>query len=144
VSLINRPIGSVPVAPLMGFPGIQLTKTTIKENLEDAEIQFNTLNELYKRFQPDAMFYMMDLSVEAEALGLRVLKPENSSFTVIEHPVEDRSALKKLVIPDPEKDGRMPLFLKLVKMMSTNLMCSTVAYVSGPYTLAGLMSGVNI
>jgi uroporphyrinogen decarboxylase len=142
VSLINAG-GNVPVAPLMGFPGIQLTGTKIKENLEDAEIQFKTLNELYKRFQPDAMFYMMDLSVEAEALGLRVLKPETSSFTVIEHPVIDRSDLNNLVIPDPEKDGRMPLFLKLVKMMSSSFTCSTVAYVSGPYTLAGLMSGAS-
>lgn len=68
--LSNR--GTVLVAPLMGLPGIQLTKTTIKENLENAEIQFQTIKKLKGKFNPDIVFPLMDLSVEAEALGLKI------------------------------------------------------------------------
>lgn len=63
---------TVPVAPLMGLPGIQLTYTTVKENLENAEVQFETIKKLKERFEPDIVFPFMDLSVEAEALGLEI------------------------------------------------------------------------
>ena len=61
--------GTVPVAPLMGLPGIHLTYKTVKENLENAEVQFETIKKLKERFEPDIVFPFMDLSVEAEALG---------------------------------------------------------------------------
>lgn len=136
--------GTMPVAPLMGFPGIQLTKTSIKKNLEDADVQFNTLRKLKQKFNPDAMFFMMDLSVEAEALGLKIRKPENESYTVIEHPIRNIEDLKDLFIPDPYKDARMPLFLDVIKRMSKEFLdIPNIAYCIGPFTLAGLMTGAE-
>ena len=40
----------------MGIPGIQLTNTTIKKNLEDADMQFETVKKLKETFEPDIMF----------------------------------------------------------------------------------------
>ena len=36
--LINIKKKLIPVAPLMGFPGIQITHTTIQQNLESKDI----------------------------------------------------------------------------------------------------------
>ena len=49
-----------------------------------------------ERFQPDGLFCLMDLSVEAGALGLEVLFPEMDTPTVVEHPVRTRADLERL------------------------------------------------
>ena len=133
----------VRLAPLMGLPGIPLTQTTVRQNLENAEIQWKSLSVLFERFSPDAMFPMMDLSVEAEALGIRLLKPENGSFTVAAHPIDCREDVGKLAIPNPLKDGRMPVMLQVMRDMSKCLSCPCVAYVIGPFTLSGLLTGTS-
>ena len=131
------------LAPLMGLPGIPLTKTTVRQNLESAETQWQSLSRLYERFSPDAMFTMMDLSVEAEALGIELLRPENGSYTVAVHPVTSREVLQELAVPRPRQDGRMPLMLEVMRLMSRYLDCLRVAYVIGPFTLAGLLAGAG-
>lgn len=133
----------IPVAPLMGFPATQLSGTRIKENLEDADTQFQSLNLLYQRFNPDAAFIMMDLSVEAEALGLRILKPENASYTVKEHPIKNVDDLRRLSVPSRKNNGRISLMAKVMSRMKSEFDCPNVGYVIGPFTLTGLLSGAT-
>jgi uroporphyrinogen decarboxylase len=57
------------VLPLMGFPGTQLNGSTLKQNTFNWGTQFSTVFALQRRFRPDGMFFFMDLSVEASALG---------------------------------------------------------------------------
>jgi uroporphyrinogen decarboxylase len=127
----------------MGLPGARLTGTSLKQNLEQAEVQFASLEMLYERFQPDAMFTMMDLSTEAEACGVQVRKPENRAFSVTGHPVKSSSDLESLKQPDPSADGRMPVVLAVVERMSREFPCLNVAYVAGPFTLASLLTGAG-
>ncbi len=135
--------GTIPVAPLMGMPGIQLTNTTIKQNLEDVDTQFETIEKLKEKFEPDIIFPLMDLSVEAEALGLEIKKPDNESYSVKEHPIKNSEDLKQLSIPDLE-NSRLSVFIKVVEKMKKNLGDTLiVAYVIGPYSLAGLLSGTE-
>lgn len=135
--------GTIPVAPLMGMPGIQLTNTTIKQNLEDVDTQFETIEKLKEKFEPDIIFPLMDLSVEAEALGLEIKKPDNESYSVKEHPIKNSEDLKQLSIPDLE-NSRLSVFIKVVEKMKKNLGDTLiVAYVIGPYSLADLLSGTE-
>jgi uroporphyrinogen decarboxylase len=143
MKIFTRNKNQIPIAPLMGSTGIQLTSTRVSENLENADIQFKSLYKLYQKFHPDLMFPMMDLSIEAEALGLKTLKARDSSYTIIEHPIRDLSSLKKLELPEPQKSARMPLMLIVINQMSSNFDCINVAYVTGPYTLAGLLNGAS-
>ena len=77
------------VIPLMGFPGIQLNGSTLKQNTFNWGTQFSTVFALQRRFRPDGIFFFMDLSVEAEAFGATV------SFSAGEVPT----------IPAPLVDG---------------------------------------
>ncbi len=65
------------VIPLLGAPGITLSKTTLRENLTNSEVQYKTLSMLIDKFSPDGIFPMMDLTVEVEALGSETNFPEN-------------------------------------------------------------------
>ena len=140
---IQKKFKGVLTAPLMGLPGSRLTNTEIKENYENADIQFRSLKALYDKYHPNFMFNMMDLSLEAESLGLKILKPDNAPYTIIEHPIKNEHDLGKLHIPNPKKKGRMPIASNVIRKMHKAFDCINVAYIIGPYTLAGLLCGAS-
>lgn len=134
--------GKLPVIPLLGAPGIALSKTTLKENLTDPETQYRTISMILERFQPDGIFPFMDLSVEAEALGLKIEFPENEPPSVREHPIKDEGALDNLIRGWQGPAGRMKVFLDVVRRMR-DFPVLKGGYVIGPFTLAGELMGVE-
>ncbi len=131
------------MVPLAGYPGVGLTRSTIKQNMFNAELQARSLYKLIEYTQPDAAFTMMDLSVEAGALGLPVRFPLSESATVEWHPVKSVSDLDQYKVVDPMYDGRAWVFLETVRLLKRNVSVPIGVYVSGPFTLAGLMMGAN-
>ncbi len=129
--------------PLMGAPGIQLSNTSLKENLVDASTQFRTISMLMERFEPDGMFFMMDLSVEAEALGLKIAFPETENPYVKDHSVKSREDLSKIKENWKGPSKRMKVFIEVAKLMSANLAGLKGGYVIGPFSLAGELVGVT-
>lgn len=102
------------VIPLLGAPGTTLSKTTLKENLTDSQVQYKTLSMLIDKFNPDGIFPMTDLTVEIEALGLEINFPENAHPSVATHPVKNREDLEILKghykkINDPKERLRTAL-----------------------------------
>jgi|ETNmetMinimDraft_26_1059896.scaffolds.fasta_scaffold233725_1 uroporphyrinogen decarboxylase len=95
------------VAPLMGLPGVQLTHSTVRQNQLNSEIQVQTIKALVDRFRPDAVFCMMDLSVEASALGLPVSLPEHETPTITNHPVTSIEGLWRFRGADPMRHPRV-------------------------------------
>jgi len=132
-----------PVAPLIGYPGARLTKTTLRQNLSDAKTHIRSILAAHERWPADIVLPMMDLAVEAGALGLATRFPENESPTVEEHPVREVSDLDRFRDIDVLSDRRLQSFLQTLSALaelSDTLLC---AYVSGPFTLAGLLMGAN-
>ena len=133
----------VPVIPLMGFPGTQLNNTTLKQNGFNWGVQFWSIFELVRRFQPDGVFTFMDLSVEANALGLPVVYPLHESPSVEYSVVTRAEDLKGFYHLDILRDGRARVFTETMRMMAQYLNILRGGYVIGPFTLAGLMMGAT-
>ncbi|HRU06180.1 MAG TPA: uroporphyrinogen decarboxylase family protein [Candidatus Brocadiia bacterium] len=131
------------VAPLMGYPGSKLTDTTLKQNMFNWGIQFWSLSELAQNLKPDALFFMMDLSVEVGALGMPVHFGLDESPTVDQHLVRAPGDLDKFMAIDVLKDCRASVFLNTMRLMKENLDIPKGAYCIGPFTLAGLMMGAE-
>lgn len=131
------------VVPLMGFPGIQLTQSTIWQNGFNSELQYRTVKALVDRFKPDAVFSFMDLSVEAGAIGIPVVFPENESPNVEQHPVKKVEDLARFMDIDVCYDARVKAYVDVIKRIKNNLDVLTGAYVIGPFTLSSLMMGAT-
>ena len=131
------------VAPLMGFPGIQLNGTSLKQNMFNWGTQFSTLFALERRFRPDAVFFFMDLSVEASALGLPVRFPLLESPTVESHPIQTVEDLEHFPVADVLTDGRVAVYIETMHLMARYLDVLKCGYVIGPFTLAGLLMGAS-
>jgi uroporphyrinogen decarboxylase len=136
---LNRPL----VIPLMGYPGTQLTHSTIKQNEFNWGLHSWTIHELSERFEPDAIFSMMDLAVLANALGLPVRFPLEESPS-IEYPlVKQLIDLYRFLPLDPLKDGLVMAFVETMKFMNRTIDIPKGAYVIGPFTLTGLLMGAT-
>jgi len=131
------------VIPLLGALGVQLSDTTLRENLTDWEVQFNTIRLMVEKFQPDGIFPFMDLTVEAEALGLEIYFPEFENPSVKNHRVKTEVDLKAIRSRYKGLSGRMPVFIKVVENIAKNFHIIKGAYAIGPFTLAGELMGVS-
>lgn len=134
-------LGRTPVVPLLGHPGAKLTNTTLKQNLTDALIQVESLKTLEKAVSPDALFTFMDLTVEAEALGAKIDFPECHPPAVSGFPVSDEDTMSQLL--DPETNGRMNVFIDVVKIAKQQLDVPLGTYSIGPFTLASQLMGLE-
>ena len=101
----------------MGFPGVQLTGYSVRQILFNVGAQVETARALYESLGPDAMFQVMDLSVEANALGLPVRYPLHESPSVEDHPVRSVDDLNQFAKIDILKDGRVTAFVQAMRGM---------------------------
>jgi uroporphyrinogen decarboxylase len=132
-------------APLMGFPGCDLLDISLKLAQQNYELHYNCIEALTKRYKPDMALMMMDLSVEANALGLPVRFPMYESSSVEQHPVENIDQLEPLREINILRDARIQSYIKTIEMMSMGLPSQTLvgAYVIGPFSLVGLLKGAQ-
>ena len=132
------------VVPLVGFPGINLTGCTVKLAQQNFGEHYKVLKAIAETFKPDAVFPLMDLSVEANALGRYTIFPKAESATVIreEFHIEDLNAAAQVNILF---DTRLLGYVETIKLINLGLPPSILrgAYVTGPYTLAALLLGAD-
>jgi uroporphyrinogen decarboxylase len=131
------------VAPLAGYPGVRLIGRSVREAVNDPALQLEALLALEERLAPDVVFTLLDLTVEAEALGLEVdffeRKPPNLADQAL--PVLER--FYELELPDPERAARMPVFLQVAEDLATEER-SCGAFVTGPITLLAQLVGTEV
>jgi uroporphyrinogen decarboxylase len=115
----------------------------------DAHLLTTALLAEYERVQPDALTIGIDVyNVEAEAVGCSVTYYEGDDTSVpairsegaVFRGSEDITSLK---LPDPRKDGRMPLNLEvardIVKVLGKEVPIRGA--VSGPFSMAAHLAG---
>ena len=132
------------VAPLLGLPGVRLVGTTVKHAQRDPLTHARVLVSLFEAFSPDVLFPLMDLAVEAHALGRTTTFPANEPPTVHTTPLLP-SELDALSVIDIRLDRRAQGYCETIRQMLGRLPPSVTlgSYVTGPYTLAALMMGAE-
>jgi len=132
------------VAPLVGFPGVSMTGSNIKLAQQNYGEHYNVIKKIVDEFSPDIIFPLMDLSVEANALGRYTLFPKEDSATVSKDrfSIEELNRFKKINI---SFDSRVNCYVDTIKLMKISLPANILkgAYVTGPYSLAGLIMGAD-
>jgi len=132
------------VAPLLGLPSLNMTDCTVKLAQQNYAEHFRAMKAIADTFAPDVIFPLMDLSVEANALGRYTIFPRTHSATV----VKDRFSADELINADRIRiscDTRLRGYVETLKLMSIGLPDSILkgAYVAGPYSLAALIMGAE-
>lgn len=132
------------VVPLLGFPGLSMVGSTVKIAQQNYGEHFKVVRKLAEEFQPDLILPLMDLAVEANALGRHTVFPKSESATVVkdEFTPQDRAAVAQVNV---SFDTRLQGYVETLKLMGLGLPAGMLrgAYVVGPYTLAALLMGAD-
>ncbi len=127
-----------------GATAIILTGSNIKGALNNPKALFKASCYTVDRLGLDTLNGIVDMSLEAEACGCQIQYRERNLPDVVTHPAKTLDDISNLVVPDPYRDGRMPIFLNAMRLMAKNYTMMKVGFISGPFTLAMLLAGSGI
>ena len=102
--------------------------------------------QAWKRLNHDGVSAFADSCLEAEALGTKISYGRDDIYPHIEKPLlSDPSDCRSLSIPEPNKDGRMPVVLEACRILRDEVGDQTpvIATIQGPMTLAGQLLGIE-
>ncbi len=121
------------------FAGVNL-----REYICDGAVLARGQLHALEHYQYDAVFALMDVNVETEAVGSRLTYRENQ-YPVIKSYVAESTKLKDLRVPDPRQAGRMPELLKAAGILNGEVGDTflVVGCVVGPMTLAIQLLGME-
>lgn len=99
----------------------------------------------YEEFGSDSLRIFTDLFTCAEAMGAKVIAPDDDTADLLEPAIKDIKDIGKLKVANPYKDGRLPVHLDAMKYLKEyskgEIGCS--AGVVGPFTNAFFLYGIN-
>ncbi|MCL1920837.1 MAG: uroporphyrinogen decarboxylase family protein [Kiritimatiellaeota bacterium] len=129
--------------PILSFPSIQLLGVGVKELISDSDLQANGMKAVADRVDAAAALSMMDLSVEAEALGAAIRISDDEVPTVVGHVISTEAEAEALAVP-PVGAGRTGLYIEAIRKACTLITDRPVfAGVIGPFSLAGRLLDVS-
>jgi uroporphyrinogen decarboxylase len=135
-----------PFVPAVYEHKAALLGRTPSEVCRDAGLLREALLRELEIYDPDVLTVGIDVyNVEAEALGCRVRYFEDSNdVPAVASPLlRGADRVDELKVPDPESDGRMPLFLETAGCLGRELGPDVPVRgaVSGPFSLACALMG---
>jgi uroporphyrinogen decarboxylase len=122
-----------------------LAGVPLEKYIRDGELLARCQIQALNRYGYDAVFALMDTSVETEALGSRLSYRAGIYPFVERYALADAAQVTDLGLPDPERDGRMPELLKSLRLLRHELgnEVPIVGSVLGPMTLAMQLLGAE-
>ena len=134
-----------PVIPqILGHAAI-ISKVPLHEYLRDGELLARCQINAYQHYRYDAVFALMDVCVETEALG-SVLEYKKNYYPLIKkYALHNSTDPELLSIPDPYQTKRMPELLKAIEILKAELgdEILILGCVLGPMTLTVQLLGAE-
>lgn len=136
--------GNTAAFPLAIYTGAALTGRSVHDMLFDGSIHADCVTALAGRFpRSAASITAMDLSVEAEAFGGKILAVGDEPPTITGSIINGEDGAEKLRVP-PVGAGRTGEFLKAASICANTINDRPVfGCIIGPFSLAGRLSGMT-
>ena len=135
----------VPVIAQVFGHAASLAGVAVDDYVRDGETLARCQLNALKQYGYDAVFSVMDVSVETEAVGSVLQYRRNQYPTIERYALSREDDWTALPIPDPQKAGRMPEMLKALGILRQELGNETmvVGCVVGPFTLTTQLLGLE-
>lgn len=129
--------------PVLSFPAVQLMGITVKELISDSNLQAQGMKLVADRTDASASVSLMDLSVEAECFGAKIVVSEDEVPTVRGSVVETPEEVAALAVP-AVGTARTGIYIEAIKKAAELITDRPVfAGIIGPYSLAGRLLDVT-
>lgn len=129
--------------PILSFPAIQKMEGTVRDLVSTPELQAKAMEIIAHQTDTLAAVSLMDLSVEAEAFGAKIIFSDDEVPTVTGQLISDEDEAEELEVPGLDK-GRAALCVEGVRQAKALIQDKPVlAGMIGPYSLAGRLMDVT-
>ncbi len=129
--------------PDMATNGLKFFGVKSYDVYQNPEMQLKLAKRMNSEFESDFIYSFCDGAIFCETLGLKLLKPDYDFPSVMSHPFKTIKDIEKISVPDPYKDGRMPVNLKSLKLIAENINKPLYVSIQGPFTLAVQLAGAT-
>jgi uroporphyrinogen decarboxylase len=127
----------IPVGLILGAFRAALLNCSLKDYFNDPKKLVEGTLLAYERFGHDAVEISWDIMMEAETAGAELEFRDDAFPQVKRHVLAEKKNLGKLILPNPEKAGRYPLYLEACRNAVLTLKGANLAgTVTGPWTTA--------
>jgi uroporphyrinogen decarboxylase len=135
----------VPVIAQVFGHAARFAGVPLDDYVRDGETLARCQLEALHRYRYDAVFSVMDVNVETEAVGSELRYPRNQYPVIRRHVLSQEAEWDGLAVPDPKQAGRMPEMLKALGILRHELgdEVLVVGCILGPFTLATQLLGLE-
>lgn len=132
------------IAQVFGHAAV-VAGVPLGEFIRDGELLAKCQLKALDKYGYDAVFSVMDVNVETESLGSVLKYYKNQYATIEKYALSEKDDWDRLILPDPDRAGRMPEMLKALRIMRRELRDGTpiVGCVMGPLTLTTQLLGME-
>lgn len=136
-------VDRTPVAPYMGNYAAALVGVPIDEYCTDSSVLAEAQIAAQKTVDQDVLVAQSDGYYMAEALGLQTRRRQNATPVPESVLIDDLATVDRLTVPDPQSDGRMPVYLDAVRTLVRHAdgALAVRACGTGAFSLAGHLLG---
>lgn len=143
-----KPADRIPFVPAIYEHKGALIGKSPSEICRNSDLLHAGLRRELEVYDADMLVIGIDVyNVEAEALGCKVVyfADSNDCPGIVEPIVNGPAALQRLGVPDPERDGRMPIYLDVAQRLYREIGSSVIlrGAVTGPYSMAAELIGAE-
>ncbi len=129
--------------PILSFPCVSLLGVTVRELISSGELQAKGMKAVADKTNSAASVSFMDLSLEAECFGAKIVVSDEEVPTVKGRIVNDMDEAEALAVP-AVGSGRTQIYLDAIKKASTEITDRPVlAGMIGPFSLAARLLDVT-
>jgi uroporphyrinogen decarboxylase len=141
----DAPPDQVPAAPYIGNYGAALAEVPLCLYNNNGKLMAEAQLRALELHGLDAVVAQSDNYYIAEGFGTKISRPHNDTPHAVKNAIDTLDEIDLLKVPDPYKDGRMPVYIEAVSVLKRELKgraavrgCGT-----GPFSLAGHIIGME-
>ena len=136
---------AIPVAPFMGNHGARVAGVPVDEYCRSGRLMAAAQSWAWEVYHQDVVVAQSDNYYIAEGFGTVVEHHADSTPSLKRPAIQDLSDIGRLVVPDPRKDGRMPVYLEAIGRLADRFagQVAVRAPGTGPFSLASHLMGTE-
>lgn len=144
--LQGKEVDRLLVSPLILNFASKSLDLTVRDFCTNGKNMGNANIACFKKYRHDLVYIFSTTSTLAEAMGTRMYFPEDDSPQVEIPLIQTREDLKKLRPVNPEKDGRLPVYLEAIKRCVDAIGNDVfiVPVIGAPFTTSAALRGTEV
>jgi uroporphyrinogen decarboxylase len=141
----RQPCDRPPVVPQIFAHAAKIAGRSVDEYLASSTTAAECQLAAWRHYGLEAVFAVLDLTVEAEALGGTVVRRPGTYPAISTPPFTPACDFSRLALPDPTTAGRMPAVVDMVARLRAGIgdAAALIGLVLGPMTLAVQLVGME-